>query len=209
MCLDCGCHQPENDHGDPRHITLADLTAAAAASGVTIAQAAANIVGTLASPPVPVTADTVDAAISDLETEVAKAGAGEQRYVLGVAYQAGRDPRIAKGVDGGRDFFTEAELERAAWSLLVNGPRVGAFHLPGTDEDGGQAQIVESYIYRNDEPWVIPGGPGQEPVIVRKGDWLVGAILSERAWQLVKAGKIGGWSPQGVARRRTPVRRAA
>lgn len=121
----------------------------------------------------------------------------EQRYVLGIAYQVGPDPRIAKGVDGGRDYFTAEELEKAAWSLLRNGPRSGLFHIDGTDEDGGAAQIVESYIYRPDEPWDLGDG-----VVVRKGDWLVGAILSERAWQLHKAGKINGFSPQGEARRR-------
>ena len=42
----------------------------------------------------------------------------EQRYVLGVAYQPGKDDRITTGADGGRDYFTEAELEKAAWSLL-------------------------------------------------------------------------------------------
>jgi hypothetical protein len=127
----------------------------------------------------------------------------EQRYVLGLAYQAGRDPRIKKGVDGGRDFFTEAELEKAAHSLIRNGPRSGLFHIDGTDADGGAAQIVESYIYRNDQPWDLGDG-----VVVRKGDWLVGAVLTPKAWELYKAGKINGFSPQGVARRRR-VRPAA
>ena len=120
-----------------------------------------------------------------------------QRYVLGVAYQPGQQPEIAKGVDGGRDFFTEAELEKAAWSLMRNGPRSGLFHIDGTDQDGGAAQIVESYIYRNDQPWDLGDG-----VVVRKGTWLVGAILSPRAWDLHLAGKINGLSPQGSARRR-------
>lgn len=120
----------------------------------------------------------------------------EQRFLLGIAYRAGADPAIAKGQDGGRDFLTEAELEKAAFSYMKNGPRVGLFHLDGTDGDA-TATVVESYIYRNDEPWDLGGG-----LVVRKGDWLVGAILSPEAWQLYKAGKITGWSPQGVARRR-------
>ena len=62
----------------------------------------------------------------------------EQRFVLGIAYMPGKDPRIAKGIDGGRDFFTEAELEKAAWSFLRNGPQVNAFHIEGT-EDGYEA----------------------------------------------------------------------
>ena len=117
----------------------------------------------------------------------------EQRFVLGIAYQAGRDPLIQKGQDGGRDYFTEAELEKAAWSLLRNGPVAGRFHVDGTE---GAALIVESSIYRNPQPWDTGTG-----VIVRKGDWLVGAILDEASWALYKSGRVTGWSPQGRARR--------
>ncbi len=120
----------------------------------------------------------------------------EQRFVLGVAYQPGPDPQIAKGVDGGRDWFTEEELEKAAWSFLRNGPRVGAFHIDGTDEGGGMATVVESYIHRGPD-WDLGDG-----IVVRKGTWVIGAILDPRAWAAHKAGRINGWSPQGVARRR-------
>ena len=118
----------------------------------------------------------------------------EQRYVLGVAYQAGPDPRIRRGADGGRDFFTADELENAAWSFLRNGPQVGLFHADGTE---GAAEIVESYVYRGPD-WDLGDG-----TVVRKGDWLIGAILDERAWHLYKTGRITGFSPQGRARRIT------
>jgi hypothetical protein len=39
-------------------------------------------------------------------------------------------------------------------------------------------------------------------IFVKAGDWMAGAILDERAWQLHKACKINGWSPQGKAKRR-------
>lgn len=188
MCMDCGCCQPDAGHGDPRHITFADLAAAADASGITPAQAVANILATLEFPvpPPAVPGDAVKAA-------------APQRYVLGIAYQAGPDPRIQKGQDGGRDYFTEAELEKAAWSFLRNGPRVGLFHLDGTD-DGGVAQVVESYIYRG-PPWDLGNG-----IVAKSGDWLVGAVLSPKAWRAVQDGRISGFSPQGSAKRRT-VRR--
>ena len=147
--------------------------------------------------------------------DVAKA-AEEQRFVLGIAYQAGPDPRIAKGVDGGRDFFTPVELEKAAWSFMLGGQQHGLFHVDGTE---GAARPVESFIYRNPVPWIVSGdsavrkavaglaaeaeacaGPGD--MVVHEGDWCLGAILDDRAWQLHKAGRINGWSPQGVARRR-------
>lgn len=121
-----------------------------------------------------------------------------QRYVLGIAYQAGRDTRIRKGMDGGRDYFTEAELEKAAFSLLRNGPQSGLFHADGTE---GAATIVESYIYRGPN-WSVTG-PDGTVTVVKAGDWLVGAILSEQAWGLYQRGEVTGWSPQGTARRIT------
>lgn len=117
----------------------------------------------------------------------------ESRYLLGLAYPAGPDPRIQPGADGTRDYFTAEELEKAAWTFLGDGgERVGLFHLDGTE---GSAQVVESYIYRGPD-WEING------TIVRAGDWLIGVICDERAWTLVKSGRITGFSPQGVAKRR-------
>lgn len=116
-----------------------------------------------------------------------------QRYVLGIAYQAGPDPKIQRGADGGRDYFTADELEKAAWGFLQKGAQVGLFH--GPESTLGAATVVESYIWRADD-WELPDG-----TVVRKGDWLIGAVLDERAWQLFKSGRITGWSPQGSARR--------
>jgi hypothetical protein len=131
-------------------------------------------------------------------TATVPAAAGPpQRYLLGIAYQAGPDPRIAKGADGHRDYFTAVELEKAAWQLMADGPAVGLFHADGTE---GHARIVESYIWRG-EPWTLTDTGGNETV-VRKGDWLVGAVLDPVAWRLYEAGHITGWSPQGVARRK-------
>ena len=118
----------------------------------------------------------------------------EQRYVLGVAYQAGPDPLIKTGADGGRDFFSPEELEQAAWGFLKKGAQVGLFHADGTE---GAATVVESYIYRGPD-WDLGD------VVIKSGDWLVGAILDEHAWHLYKSGRVTGWSPQGSARRITP-----
>lgn len=118
------------------------------------------------------------------------------RFLLGIAYQAGPDERIQRGADGGRDYFTAGELEKAAHSFLRNGPRVGLFHVDGTDGEA-TATVVESYIYRNNDPWVVA-----DDLVVRKGDWVVGAVLSPKAWDLYKGGRISGLSPQGTATRR-------
>jgi hypothetical protein len=118
-----------------------------------------------------------------------------KRFVLGLAYQAGRDPRIAKGADGGRDFFTADELEKACWSFLRGGAQVGLFHAENTL---GHVEITESYIYRGPN-WEQPDG-----TVIKAGDWLIGGICDEAAWQLVKSGKVTGFSPQGMARRIRP-----
>ncbi len=146
--------------------------------------------------------------------------ADERRFCMGVAYQAGPDPRIAKGVDGGRDYLEPEELELAAWSFMLKGQQHGLFHVEGSE---GAARPVESFIYRNPVPWVVSddaavqkalaglavdaencAGPGD--LVVRPGDWCLGAILSPPAWDLYKSGRVGGWSPQGTARRRRRVR---
>jgi hypothetical protein len=120
-----------------------------------------------------------------------------QQFVLGLAYQAGRDPRISKGADGGRDFFTPEELEKACWSFLAGGAQVGLFHV---DDTLGHLRVTESYIYRGPD-WNQGNG-----VVIKAGDWLIGGICDDIAWNLVKTGRVTGFSPQGVATRRTVKR---
>lgn len=186
MCLSCGSGDLDDDHDDPCPITITDLEAAADAAGISLTEAAWNILASVTGAP----------GGDGAALEVLKGGA-PQRYVLGVAYQPGPDPRIARGQDGGRDYFTEAELEKACFSYLASGsPVIGISHLDGTT---GAATVVESYIYRNPEPWDIGNG-----ITVSKGTWLIGAILDEKSWELAQAGKLNGFSPQGTARRRRP-----
>jgi hypothetical protein len=43
MCLDCGCGEPNERHGDERHIIMDDIRAAAEASEISVDEAARNI----------------------------------------------------------------------------------------------------------------------------------------------------------------------
>ena len=43
MCLDCGCGEPNERHGDDRHITMDEVKAAAEASEISVNEAARNI----------------------------------------------------------------------------------------------------------------------------------------------------------------------
>lgn len=120
----------------------------------------------------------------------------EQQYLLGVAYQAGPDPAIQRGADGGRDYFAPDELEKAAWSFLPGGAAVGLFH--GPDDTVGHYTVTESYIYRGPD-WDLGDG-----TVVKAGAWLIGGLCDDIAWSLYKSGQITGFSPQGRARRITP-----
>ena len=43
MCLDCGCGELNESHGDPRHITMDSIRAAAEASEIPVDEAINNI----------------------------------------------------------------------------------------------------------------------------------------------------------------------
>ena len=99
--------------------------------------------------------------------------------------------------DGHRDFANPEANEEAAHSFLSKSPQVGLHHADGTE---GAGTVVESYIWPGDD-WA-PEGAGYT---VKKGDWLVGVVWEDEAWDLIKSGKVGGVSMQGSARRRKPA----
>lgn len=181
MCLDCGCGELDNDHGTPAHLTIAALQAAADACGISLVVAASNILR------------TVTGTLGDDEAQ----DGPEDQFLYGAAYQAGPSPLIRRGADGGLDMFSARELEKAAWSFMLGGHQHGLFHADGTE---GIAKTVESGIYRNPVPWVI-----SDDLIIRKGDWTLGVLVNDEGWALYKQGKIGGLSPQGAAKRRSPT----
>jgi hypothetical protein len=121
------------------------------------------------------------------------AKSAEKQFLLGLAYVAGRDPRIRKGMDGGRDFLDPEDLERACWSFLPGGGQVGIGHIDGTL---GHLTVTENYIYRGPD-WEQPSG-----LILKSGmAWLIGGLCDDHAWRMAKAGHVNGFSPQGGGRR--------
>ena len=150
----------------------------------------------------PDTAPARSAQSQDIDTEsvagMVVKSADEQRYTLTVAYPANKaDVGVAQ--DGFRDYASAHAVEKAAWSYLRKSPNVGLWHQDGTD---GSGEVCESYIYRGPD-WEIKATDGSTQVI-KAGDWLMGIIWSKSTWPLVKQGLIGGVSPQGKAKRRTP-----
>ena len=120
----------------------------------------------------------------------------ENRFLLLVAYSANKMP--LRGADHHIDIARPEVLEKACWRFMDNGAKVGLWHEEGHEKS---ARIVENYIYRNPEPWVLKAPNGDEQVI-KQGDWVVGVICDIPTWQLYKSGQIGGASPQGACRRR-------
>lgn len=48
MCVSCACGKPNDDHGDPRHITMEQLEQAAKAADISLEEVAENIDAALA-----------------------------------------------------------------------------------------------------------------------------------------------------------------
>jgi hypothetical protein len=143
-----------------------------------------------------------------IATRVLKAE-DERRYTLNVIYPADKAD-IAVALDGHRDFASKAVVEDAAWAYMRLHRQVGVAHTPehaasmGTAYKAeGAAEVVESYIYRGPD-WAIKAADGSE-CVVKAGDWLGGFVWTPGAWDEIKAGKIGGVSVDGAARRRKPT----
>lgn len=188
MCLSCSCGRPSDDHGDHRHITLADLAAAADAADISPAQAARNI---------------AEAAGGAAKGRSASSGVllkanDEQRVALYVAYPVAKAD-VGVAMDRHIDFASREVVAKAAWNWLTKGGRLGLWHEVSTDD----FETVESALHHGPD-WVVKAVDGTERVIV-DGDWLIAVrAKTPEAWRMVKSGQIGGASPQGGARRRRP-----
>ena len=132
-----------------------------------------------------------------LRRPLLKAESTEDRYVLGVAHPAGWRDSIGKGLDGHKDWMSAEAVEKAAWGFTAEGRQIGVNHADGTV---GAATVVESYVWRFPDT-VVTDTLGNSQTI-RKGDWLVGAILSPDSWAAYKRGELTGWSVQGSGIRR-------
>lgn len=127
--------------------------------------------------------------------------ADEQRYTLTVAYPANK-PDVGVARDGHRDFAGPAAIEKAAWAYLTESPNVGQWHQDGTD---GAGRVVESYIWRFPNQ-VVKAVDGSEYEICT-GDWLLGVVWEQDAYDNFKDGRATGVSMQGqeaIRQRPTP-----
>lgn len=186
MCVSCGCGLPHDDHGDSRNITIEDLQAAADAANETLGCAAHNVESIVMHRFAEKSGETVTVSGTVLKAR------DEDRFLLMVAYSPNRMP--LRGADKKTDLASPRVLEKACWAFMAKGAKTGMWHEPGHESD---AVCVENYVYRNPVPWVV-----NDDLVIKEGDWVVGFVLSERAWDLYKRGLIGGVSMQGGAGRK-------
>lgn len=202
MCWTCGCCDPANDHGDPRNITTLILQGAADWAGTDLQGAIANInrtaqgcspYGVLPQGGI-VKRENLYAAVNVVKT------AEERRYTLGLAYPANK-PDAARAADGHIDFVSPEVLEKTAWEWMSKYRDVNLHH---EDDTSGHATVVESYIYRGPD-WKIQSPMDGNAYVIKAGDWLLGTVWDQTAWEDIKKGRINGFSPQGGAKRATPT----
>lgn len=121
---------------------------------------------------------------------------GLQRFTLSVAYPADEEGTTP---DSQGEYATPDTVEQAAWFFMRKGRRSGVMHVRGASGEN-IGEVVESYIYRNPEPWVMKDVSGGTQV-VKPGDWLVGQVWQPKFHDLIQKGRLRGTSIQGLAER--------
>lgn len=195
MCWACGSDL-NNDHDDPGAITTDMLKSAAEMTGTSIPTVVSRLVASLGSFGANGEVEALDTSYA--ACNVIKA-APERRFTLGLAYPAMK-PDASMAADGHRDFVSPEVLEKTAHEWLHKYRDVNLFHKDGTS---GHFTPAESYIWRFPD-WEVPSPVDGKTYVVKAGDWLLGGYWDEYGWELVKAGLVNGWSPEGTARRSKP-----
>jgi hypothetical protein len=91
--------------------------------------------------------------------------------------------------------FDRPTIEKIALKFFENGyqKNVNLMHSPDHQLNG--VTFFQSFI--QDKEKGVPGMPGDYP----DGTWFLGAkVNNPEAWQLVKTGKVKGWSVEGMFR---------
>ena len=195
--MSCGCGEANSNHGDLRNLTFLTFTNAADAANLSSHQVLSNINRAFSTfPEFLPTPSTPSLFPPDaIACDVIKSEAPQQ-FTLGLAYPA---MKADIGVAGDQhiDFVAKEPLEKAAWNYLKDHRGINLFHRGDTL---GHGEVVESYIYRGPD-WNITSPVDDKTYLIKSGDWLLGSIWDDYAWELVCKGVLNGWSPEGTAQR--------
>lgn len=196
MCWCCKDGDLDDDHDDPGSITTDSLKCASEMMECDVPSVISSLVMSLAR--------YNGRSMKSVETQFAECrvvkASDEKRFTLGVAYPAMK-PDATRAADGHRDFVSEEVLEKTAHEWLSKHRDVNLFHKDGTS---GHFTPAESYIWRAPD-WEIASPVDGQTYVVKAGDWILGGYWDEYGWELVKAGLVNGWSPEGTAKRTTPT----
>ncbi len=108
----------------------------------------------------------------------------DERYVLGVVLEP-------EAVDAQGDIYSAEEIRKAAHLFMEEFGGLGLQHQLRVN---GQVKVLETYLAPTD----FTAGE----VTIRKGTWLLAVrVLSDELWELVKSGRVTGFSIGGSARR--------
>ena len=109
----------------------------------------------------------------------------EEQTVTGVVLEP-------ESTDAQKDIYSAKVIRKAAYGFLAGYNKKTKLGLMHTDFKP-QFQLVESYVTKG--PEIING------TVVKEGSWIITVkILDAKIWQLVKAGKLKGFSISGVAK---------
>lgn len=108
----------------------------------------------------------------------------EKQIVIGEVYTP-YNPNDPTTVDTQDMMCTAEEIEKAAYEFMEKYRQIDKQHNYKT----GYAVVVESYIAKKGDP------------MFREGSWILGVRVTDpNVWELIKSGKITGFSLAGSAR---------
>lgn len=134
-----------------------------------------------ASGPEQPTSDEVDYSVTKTDYE--------HRYTLGVMYVPG-------ALDSDDEYADADELQKACWDFVRKGQR--RIRDTHTKQEIGELVELVSWPFTIEAPVTLPGGDVRK-VKLPEGTVFAGVIWDDDAWQLVKRGKLRGYSMGGRA----------
>lgn len=129
----------------------------------------------------------------------------ERRYTFGVVYKASADSGANPETDAHNEFVTATDLQLATWGHVQAGDRriyIQHGQVPGLGfkTAGAWVEIV-AWPFQQEVELTLPTGERRKSVIPA-GSVYLGVIWEKWSWELVKSGKIRGFSFGGLAGRR-------
>ena len=127
----------------------------------------------------------------------------DQRSYMGLIKNINQEKRIVSGPvlvpdekDLQEDIVETEEIEKAAHDFMKNFQQINIMHSNNYDDFAKGIIPIESVVLKNDLDFY---GDGE---IHKRGTWILDVFVgNDKVWDLVKEGKIKGYSIEGEAKR--------